>query len=413
MTERWTKERVLEAIQTWHREGRLPTDIRTANPALERAARRHFGSWYNAQVAAGLNPRKYRRWTQESILQTLREAHQQGRALSAIWREDRCLCRSATRRFGSWQKALAAAGLQPYRREWSKAHVAEEIRIWQRQGWPLTRVWKDNNSLYTNAKRLFGTWRNALLMAGLEPKRKSWTRKAVIDALRASHDRGQPECELWRDVALSSAVGVYFGTRAEARKAAGLPSKPVRRWTRAAVVKALQARHDHGRSPSLTYKEDRALTSAAVRLFGSFRQALATAGLESTLRKWSPQRAIQELRARFPDGMARCTVWREDQPLALAAKKFGSRHNALLAAGLKLAPGQWSREQIIEAIQDGWVKRRPILILGLGDRTFARCASLVFGSWPAAVAAAGLAANYARTLAAPTAGTRTIPGKTA
>jgi hypothetical protein len=158
--------------------------------------------------------------------------------------------------------------------------------------------------------------------------------------------------------------------------------------------------------------------AAAVRFHGSTHQALVAAGLEPNLRKWSARLVIQELRVCFPTGVEDRSVQREDQPLALAAKKyFGSWQDALSAAGIEPAPGRWSKEQVIEIIQDGWVQRRPLHVVGFGDRALARAAKVRFGGWEKAVAAAGLAGRYTQALAnaglAPTTETGRIPRNTA
>src|SRR3712207_3791032 len=84
-----------------------------------RAANRHFGSWHEAIEYAGVDYdqiRRYRVWTRDRILDQIRKHHGEGRDLS--WRHvstelDPPLAAAAVRenRFGSWESALEAAGL--------------------------------------------------------------------------------------------------------------------------------------------------------------------------------------------------------------------------------------------------------------------------------------------------------------
>jgi hypothetical protein len=146
-----------------------------------------------------------------------------------------------------------------------------------------------------------------------------------------------------------------------------------------------------------TWKEDRALVHAGSRYFGSWPSALVAAGLKPNQRRWSAERVIQELQARFPDGQARGNTAKQDQSLTFTAKKyFGSWQDALLAAGIEPRQPKWSEARVIEAIQDGYVQGRPIEVAGFGDKCLEHGARRRFGNWPAAVAAAGLRDVYQR-----------------
>jgi hypothetical protein len=51
-----------------------------------------------------------------------------------VWTEDKLLFDAAIRKFGHWEKALRAAGLQPKpRRKWSKERVITGLQIWHDQ----------------------------------------------------------------------------------------------------------------------------------------------------------------------------------------------------------------------------------------------------------------------------------------
>jgi hypothetical protein len=124
----WTRERIIAAIQRWNAEfgsppkgyhwhGRRVTSWHPRGPVV----RAVFGSWNEAVAAAGFPPR-YRRWTDQEILDAFyawRFKH--GRLPRVIdWphaTDEHPSYHTASRRFGSWNAAVRAAGYQPYREE--------------------------------------------------------------------------------------------------------------------------------------------------------------------------------------------------------------------------------------------------------------------------------------------------------
>ncbi len=149
---------------------------------LYRAALRHFGTWRQALEAAGIDARyahlvsKPRRLDRKKILEALRQRYQAGRTL--VWRvvclENRAFATAVKNAFGSWRKALIAAGIPPEvgratDEGWDKQRVVAEIRERQRQNKPLTcrGVGRDHAALLSAAKRHFGQWTTALEVAGI------------------------------------------------------------------------------------------------------------------------------------------------------------------------------------------------------------------------------------------------------
>ena len=151
---------------------------------LLRAATRYMGSWEAAVEFAGLDYndfRKYRSWTNDRILDRIRELYAKGDDLS--WRHvsltlDPSLAAAATKKshFGSWRAALDAAGLnydqiRKYR-DWSNSEVLRRVRDLYAQGEPLNAksMEKQNITLITAARRRFPSWDRALSAAGLDYK---------------------------------------------------------------------------------------------------------------------------------------------------------------------------------------------------------------------------------------------------
>jgi hypothetical protein len=136
--------------------------------------------------------RKYKVWTNQRILECIRELHQQGEDLS--WRHvcelDPALAAAAVKKhhFGSWRAALEGAGLdyEQIRRyeEWDQEKVLHQVRELNAQGERLNakRMERENVRLLTAARRRFPSWGRTLSVAGLD-------HKSIV--LRASFRRGK------------------------------------------------------------------------------------------------------------------------------------------------------------------------------------------------------------------------------
>ena len=99
------------------------------------------------------------------------------------------------------------------RRTWSKERVAQSILARQRQGLPLATIYQDDINLYAAGKRYFGTWNKALQAAGLPEHKKRWSRKAVVCAILARQRQGLPLLDADRhDPTLAMAARRYFGS---------------------------------------------------------------------------------------------------------------------------------------------------------------------------------------------------------
>ena len=154
---------------------------------LYRAAIEHFGRWTDALEATGIDPAnvcptpKTRPPDKQKMIEDLRQRHESG--LTLIWSEvcleNRVGAARIKHAFGSWGKALAAAGLSPalYRvnrsDRWTTQEVISAIQERVRQKKPLTcaAVLGEKPALVREARRHFGRWRSALEAA----------RKAVED----------------------------------------------------------------------------------------------------------------------------------------------------------------------------------------------------------------------------------------
>ncbi len=184
----WTKDRLIEEIKSLHREGvdLSPTAIQQTHSALFSSARSrsHFGSWRGAIEAAGLDyddlKRVKQRWNREEILARIREMHAQGHDLldPKFKTKNRSLYLAACahRYFGSWRRAVSAAGLDHEEmresRVWTRTRILRTIQELSVEGKPLGWAYIEEHEpgIYRAARRKenFGSWVGALQAAGVD-----------------------------------------------------------------------------------------------------------------------------------------------------------------------------------------------------------------------------------------------------
>lgn len=179
---RWSKEEVLRVIGDLSRGGKQLNSGHVARnyPALAYAGRKYYGSWESATKAAGLDYELIRRksfWNRRKIVAQIRELKTAGEPLnvSAAEKTHGGLVGAAAVYFGSWRKAIKAAGLDyakiKRQKEWSKAEIVSEIKRMRAQGLELGTtipVRKRYRILHAAAVRYFGSWAAAMKAAKLE-----------------------------------------------------------------------------------------------------------------------------------------------------------------------------------------------------------------------------------------------------
>jgi len=115
------------------------------------------------------------KWNKEKILNRIRILNKQCRAFTPAYAfyHHRNLYQAAIRHFGSFRKALRAAGLgKGLRRErkWSKEKIITEIKKYAKRRISLnySNINRRTRRLINAAIRYFGNWRRAVTMAGFD-----------------------------------------------------------------------------------------------------------------------------------------------------------------------------------------------------------------------------------------------------
>lgn len=354
--------------------------------------------------ARGAVPTRRERWSRERILDAMRAFHGEHgcpprasdwkRALPAYPDPG-----TVSRHFGSWANALQAAGFQARRIEWTDEQLLDAIRSWTREHGapPKTTSWakRDRAGRWPTAATVqlrFGRWETALLAAGVSVDQASWDHDSVIAAIAGfaeQHGRRPHSGELRKANGLPdhSTVVRYCGSLPEALAEAGCPRPQRRVWDRKGMIVALQGFADeHGRAPTWddwkTSAPDRPYADLVAAEFGSWPDAMRAAGLRPARQPFDREEVIAALRGwMLEHGRApKPAEWRPDPARGVPAlsairKHFGKWDQAVRAAAVGLdlpnlpedgrpvyqpaerwaARHTWSRERVIEALKD-WVR---------------------------------------------------------
>ncbi|HPP28639.1 MAG TPA: hypothetical protein PLV57_19200 [Phycisphaerae bacterium] len=176
----WTVGRVIKAIHQLDRQGVALNyaSVRKVDGGLPQAARKLLGSWDSALHTAGYDPERVRAsrcpWTHDEIIDLIRDRAAAGLPVASYNVAPQSAETASRRLFGSWKAALRAAGVPNPSAEfpiWTKVTVIEGILLRQQAGEALHCFAAAHQAprLYDAARRLFGSWREALDEAGIDP----------------------------------------------------------------------------------------------------------------------------------------------------------------------------------------------------------------------------------------------------
>jgi len=251
---RWNREKIAAEIKHLADKGvRLTVkNVSRQHSALYSAALRYYKSWGDAVKSAGID-------------------------YDAIKRESR---REAVSKITKWDRTRVLAEIKtvPFEQLWY--------------------VYKNNVALHSAARREFGSWRKALEAAGYDydevnkaagTRYTSWTREKIINMIRdLPPDRLSYGNMTKENLLLYSAAYRRFGNWQNALRAAGLPEDLIkksfknRKWTPDRIIEEIKKRHSAGGKLASGYmqRHNPSLFSAAFRRFGSWGEAIIAAGID-------------------------------------------------------------------------------------------------------------------------------------
>lgn len=243
----WTKEEIVKAVKKLYAQGRdlSYNAMAKRQQALVSAAAYHFGSYRGAVEKAGVDYAEVvrrPRWTRQKIITLIKAARRKEEDLhwSAVTQRRDELGRAAfaslqPRLFGSWDRALTAAGLDAddvnRYRKWDREHILFELKGRHKSHEPLNSgaIQRDDPGLHAAAVRHFGSYDAALKAAKIDPtkvrERKRWDKPAVVKAIKAAKRQGgkiSDSVVRKNEPALYGAAVRLFGSFTAARTAAGV-----------------------------------------------------------------------------------------------------------------------------------------------------------------------------------------------
>ena len=288
MGKRWTRECIIRQLLDRQAQGLLlTTGWRGGDHAIRSAAQRIFGSWRNAILAAGIRPREMdtaKKWSPTKILGTIRQLARRKRPLTSEQMERRYpnIVANARRHFGSWNNAVLSAGVDPSKLQrvppWKPERIIEAILTRALRNESLSAQRVEPRSLIAAGKRFFGSWPAAVAAAGLDPaltarkpilyahlqtgevrsrrrtkldagsQQRRWTNDRIIGELHKRLQEHKPvnSTALAREYPrLYDAMRRHFGSWLEAMRAAGLDPEayiltPAARRARRAATRSHQ-----------------------------------------------------------------------------------------------------------------------------------------------------------------------------
>lgn len=308
---RYTEEQLIELLHTLRdRVGRTPTASDTHDyrdiPTYATYAKR-FGSWRNAFEAAGMetDPGRFRYYNREILLARLQALaieldrtprRKDLQEAGGPWPE------TYVRHFGSWEVALRELGMesdsrpgQRYDREYLLEALQDVARELGRAPTYDEMKSRDDVPRPRTYRRRFGSWREALRVAGFptKPDTRRYDRELLLQELnRIVEELGRtPSGKEVREMGGPSAntFAHHFGSWTAALKELGLTPRTggrCRDYDDEELLGALrQLAVELGHAPTISEMKARSDLPAAStfqRRFGTWNEALRAAGLTST-----------------------------------------------------------------------------------------------------------------------------------
>jgi len=232
-------------------------------------------------------------WTEDRLKREILRIRRVGGSLNtkAMMKSHQAIYLNACKAFGSWKNALSRCGVDyeavRLRKKWTRTNVLDWITDRDVLDLDLRSgtVKKEEGGVHTAACREFGSWKEALVEAGVrsgdETDPECWTTESILASLQ-EYGPGITERELrGKDAELLSRAKRHFGGFLQALRAANLfvPKAKVPKWTRGRIIKAIRSRIGTG-VPLIprVFVDLGEMPKAAVDLFGSWDEALKAAG---------------------------------------------------------------------------------------------------------------------------------------
>ncbi|UNL92004.1 hypothetical protein IE382_23005 (plasmid) [Bacillus subtilis] len=353
---RYTEEELIAILQQRYKELGRPPKRKEVNQAS--TIRKYFGSFNKGLEAAGLASNQNKRYTKEELIAILQQRYKElGRTPKT---KEITQYKPILKHFGSYNKALEAAGLTPNKMKIKTYTEKELIEALQQKAKELGRTPKGKEvSQYKSILKHFGSFNAGLEAAGLASnttRKRTYTESDLIEILQQkAKELGRPPKT--REVKQSGSIIKHFGSFSKGLEAAGLVSnrkRPDKSYTEKELIAIIQQKtRELGRPPRSTELKQ---TSTIIRHFGSFNAGLKAAGLEpnktKSRRKTYTKKKLIEILQQKEKELGRTPKQKEVKQSGAIIKSFGSFNEGLKAAGLNPAKKrEYTSEDLIKILQ--------------------------------------------------------------
>ncbi|MEK5357857.1 homing endonuclease associated repeat-containing protein [Paenibacillus sp. FSL L8-0709] len=297
---RYTKEDCIRALQEFKLEtGNVSFDKYSETKKKPSAdfIKKIFGTWEEAKLHAGCS--EYKRYTKEDCIRALQEFQlEMGKVSFDKYRESKKKpsADSIKRIFGTWEEAKIHSGL-PVNKKYTKEDAIKSLQSFVKGNGNLI-----NMTLYSESKcepkvgkiiKFFGSWKKALIAAGLGDSLNKNTKEDCIKAIQEYYNETGMSGSVEYSLSLRKpSVGTIinrFGSWNSALVEAGIPlsRRPNLRGLtesqiRESCIKSLiKLKEEHGTTTLRKYIDANYYppSSRIIRVFGTWNDALVAAGL--------------------------------------------------------------------------------------------------------------------------------------
>lgn len=188
------------------------------------------------------------KWSNELIIQTILNRHEKGKPLNyqEVVNDDEKLTGAARRCFGSWDKAMQAAGFkeEDYKNpttkqeKWSREKITTRLKDHIEKGMDISphEVQKYDSKLYASGVYYFGSWEKVIEHLDINysqiKKTDDWSKEIVIEVIQDAYKSGADLSDNTVSALspkLYGAANHYFRGWREAIEASGIDSDTIRR----------------------------------------------------------------------------------------------------------------------------------------------------------------------------------------
>jgi len=282
-----------------------------------------------------------------------------------------------------------------------------------------TDVSRNNQQLYKNAGKLFGSYIEAVESLGVDYSdfglaRRQWNKEEIKSEIKRLFKAGKPLNAGWmrkNENALYIAANKRYGSWDEALGSIGIDCEKIRRrrkWSPELVKDRIREKYKAGDRLDAVHvlENDKRLFYAGERHFGGWEKAVAAADIDygrvrlDRRKKWSRKMIVERILEMEKKGKKLnhgAAVGSNRNLVAAAVRHFGSWRAALEAAGIdyKEVCGttlNWTREDVvgeIKKLKEEGADLVSTVVCRVNERLFSAGVSR-FGSWENAVRAAGI-----------------------